>query len=157
MKGDKLIMYDIKKILVPVDGSPASIKASERAIEIAKKYGSEITFLSVANTPDMFNIGDYSFRVHYNYDNVVNNHKLAQAEILDKVIEGLDIEGVKFEKKVVSGEPAEEIIRMAHDCQYDYIVMGRRGFSKFTRFFVGSVTQRVIAESPCAAVIVVNE
>ena len=150
-------MNDIKKILVPVDGSPASKRASERAVEIARKYGSDITFVTVANTPDMFNVGDYRFKVHYNYDNVINNNKKIQAEMLDSVIGELDIEGINFDKKVVSGEPAEEIIRIAKDCEYDYIIMGRRGFSKFTRFFVGSVTQRVIAESPCAAVIVVKE
>ena len=150
-------MYDVKKILVPVDGSPASKKAAERAVEIAKKYGSDITFVTVAKTPDMANVGDFTFRIHYNYDNVINNHKVVQAEMLDKFIDGLDIEGINIEKKVVSGEPSDEILKIANDCEYDYIIMGQRGFSKFTRFFVGSVTQRVIAESPCAAVIVVKE
>ena len=150
-------MYDIKKILVPVDGSPASKKAAEKAIEISKKYGSDITFVSVATTPDMFKYGDYRYKEDYNFEAVMGNLKTQQVEMLDNVIGGLDTEGINFEKEIVVGEPSEEILKMANDCEYDYIVMGRRGYSKVTRFFVGSVTQRVIAESPCAAVIVVKE
>ena len=150
-------MNDVKKILVPVDGSDASKKAAEKAIEIARKYGSDITFVSVATTPDMFRYGDYRYKIDYNFEGVMENNKRMQAEMLDNVISGLNIEGVNFEKKVVAGEPSDEILKIANSCEYDYIVMGRRGYSKITRFFVGSVTQRVIAESPCAAVIVVKE
>ncbi len=150
-------MNDVKKILVPVDGSEASKKAAEKAVEIAKKYGSEITFVTVAATHDMFKYGGYRYQEDFNYDNIVGNLKKTQAEMLDNVIDGLDMEGINYEKEVVAGEPSEEILKMAHNCAYDYIVMGRRGYSKITRFFVGSVTQRVIAETPCAAVIVVKE
>lgn len=150
-------MNDVKKVLVPIDGSDVSKKAAEKAVEIAKKYGSDITFVTVATTPDMFKYGDYRYKIDYNYDSIMENNKKMQAEMLDNVISGLNIEGVNFEKEIVAGEPSDEILRIANSCEYDYIVMGRRGYSKVTRFFVGSVTQRVIAESPCAAVIVVKE
>ena len=37
----------MKKILVPIDGSLSSKKAAEQAIDLARLFGSEITFLSV--------------------------------------------------------------------------------------------------------------
>ncbi|MGI9462359.1 MAG: universal stress protein, partial [Aestuariivirgaceae bacterium] len=37
----------IKKILVPVDGSPHSVKAVELASDLASKYGAEIILLHV--------------------------------------------------------------------------------------------------------------
>ena len=50
----------------------------------------------------------------------------------------------------------EVILDEARKESYDLIVMGKRGLSKITRFFIGSVTQRVLADAPCP-VLVVNE
>ena len=41
---------NMKKILVPIDGSPASENAAEKAVELAKKYNSEVSFVSVVDT-----------------------------------------------------------------------------------------------------------
>ncbi|HBV68623.1 MAG TPA: universal stress protein, partial [Clostridiales bacterium] len=37
---------------------------------------------------------------------------------------------------------------------FDLIVMGNRGLPKFKRFFVGSVTQKVISEAPCPVLVI---
>jgi len=52
------------------------------------------------------------------------------------------------------GEPFEKIVETAKNGNYDLIVMGNRGFSKIKRFFVGSVTQRVISEAPCPVLVI---
>ena len=61
---------------------------------------------------------------------------------------------IAIKKVVVPGEPHEEIINYAEKENCDLIVMGRRGFSKVKRFFIGSITQRVIADSPCPVLVV---
>ena len=76
------------------------------------------------------------------------------AKILESIIVQLELDGIKYEKIVVPGEPYEEILKVAGKFEYDYIVMGRRGFLKITRFFVGSVTHKVISESPCPVIVV---
>ena len=147
-------MSDIKKILVPIDGSAASRKAAERAVSIAKKNDSEITFVTVAAVPDLYRYGDMRFRVEKSYGDIVNNAKELETKMIDKFLDELNIEGINFEKIVVVGEPYEEILKIANESIYDYIVMGRRGYSKITRFFIGSVTQRVISEAPCPVIVV---
>lgn len=52
----------MKKILVPIDGSSASKTAAEKAVDIAKKYGSEVTFLKMVDIP-----------VFANYSEIGNN------------------------------------------------------------------------------------
>ncbi|HBC32472.1 MAG TPA: universal stress protein, partial [Clostridiales bacterium] len=52
------------------------------------------------------------------------------------------------------GEPYSKIIEAARNDNIDIIVMSNRGFSKVKRFFVGSVTQKVIAEAPCPVLVV---
>ncbi len=145
----------MKKILVPIDGSPASLNAADKAVELAKKYSSEVIFLSVVDT-----------RFTYTYDvggiisipmdkpNFTQQLMNLQSEILDFYFTKFNSPEIIIKKVVLSGEPNEEIIKYASIEKCDLIVMGRRGFSKVKRFFVGSITQRVIADSPCPVLVV---
>lgn len=145
----------MKKIIVPVDGSLASVKAAEQAVIIARKFDSEITFLNIEDIPS------------YVYDNSAINIKIEYAKMkevvikhhedfLDSFVANLDTSGISVKKIILHGEPYEEILQYAKDENCDLIVMGRRGYSKIKRFFLGSVTQRVLSDAHCS-VLVVNE
>lgn len=144
----------MKKILVPIDGSNASIKAAEKAIELAKKFDSTITFISVALKPEIDAYHLHGIQVNPDYHSFKNTIVEYEAKLLENVLNKINLEGVTFDKKLVQGEPYEEIVKAATDLECDLIVMGRRGFSKIKRFFVGSVTQRVISDAPCQVLVV---
>jgi nucleotide-binding universal stress UspA family protein len=147
----------MNKILVPVDGSAASEKAAIKAVQIARKYGGDIVFLSVADVRGKFAyMGDGVVTLPVNHAQISAMLLENQTKMLD-VFEGIvNTEGVKVEKKVLAGVPYEEIIKYADENKTDLIIMSRRGYSKVRRFFVGSITQRVIADAPCP-VLVINE
>lgn len=146
----------MKKILVPIDGSPVSIIAAEKAVELAKQNNSELRFITVVKVPDVVRYGEEG--IGYVVDYTKSNAELTkqQTKMLDNIIAEIDCSGIAFEKKVLLGEPYEEILKYADEENCDFIVMGRRGFSKIKRFFIGSVTQRVISNS-CCPVLVINE
>jgi nucleotide-binding universal stress UspA family protein len=77
--------------------------------------------------------------------------------LLDSLTEELDFGDAKIEKAVLVGEPYHMILETAKGISADLIVMGNRGFSKIKRFFVGSVTQRVISEAPCPVLVIHTE
>jgi nucleotide-binding universal stress UspA family protein len=77
--------------------------------------------------------------------------------MLDDFLAKMDTTGVPFTKVVLEGEPSVEILKFAEKEKFDLILMGRRGFSKLRRFFIGSVTQRVIADAPCPVYIMHEE
>lgn len=79
-----------------------------------------------------------------------------QTKILDEFVEKLDLTGIKTEKRIAMGTPSEEIADAAEEMGADLIVIGRRGYSRIKRFFVGSVSQRVVSEAHCP-VLVVND
>jgi nucleotide-binding universal stress UspA family protein len=56
--------------------------------------------------------------------------------------------------EVVWGDPAEEIIRLAHIHSADLIVMGSRGLTGVNRVLQGSVSSQVVADSPCSVLVV---
>lgn len=74
--------------------------------------------------------------------------------LLNAIVSKLDFSGIKVETQVLLGDPYTKIIETAKNDKSDMIVMSNRGFSKIKRFFVGSVTQRVISEAPCPVLVV---
>ncbi len=147
----------MKKILIPVDGSAASIKAAKTAAELAEKDGSSLTIVTVVDEVGYGTaIGDIPITKDYTITNIqhMRDENLENAKkILDKVMQKAVPSNFKAKKKILTGFVAGEIVKEAKAGDYDLIIMGRRGLSNMERFFVGSVTQRVLAETPCAVYI----
>ena len=152
------------KLLVPVDGSNASIGAVKKALELSKQYNFSIKLISVVAEKNS------EYRRHENAWKGVDGSIIAESEELEKqlekkikenaerllnaIISKLDFNGIRVESDVLLGEPYVKILETAKNDKIDMIVMSNRGFSKIKRFFVGSVTQRVIAEAPCPVLVV---
>lgn len=58
------------------------------------------------------------------------------------------------ELEIVSGDPAEEIIRLANIYKADLIVIGSRGLTGVKRILQGSVSSQVVEEAPCSVLVV---
>jgi nucleotide-binding universal stress UspA family protein len=56
--------------------------------------------------------------------------------------------------EVVTGEPAEEIVRLAHIHQADLIVIGNRGLTGLNRILQGSVSSQVVEDAHCSVLVV---
>lgn len=148
----------MKKILATIDGSKISPQVLEKAVDISRHYGSEVTLLKVTEVPTDANYTDYKVYISDSFSagrkKVVKEKLEADRKLLDAIVSNTDTTGVNIEKKVMPGIPYEQILRIAKEGNYDLIIMGRRGLTSLRRFFVGSVTQTVIAEAPCAVLVV---
>ena len=152
------------RLLVPIDGSNASIGAVKKALELARKYNFSIKLISVVAEKNS------EYRRHENAWKGVDGSIISESEELEKqlekkikenaerllnaIVSKLDFSGIKIETEVILGEPYSKILETAKNDKVDMIVMSNRGFSKIKRFFVGSVTQRVISEAPCPVLVV---
>lgn len=58
------------------------------------------------------------------------------------------------ELEIVSGDPAEEIIRVANIHQVDLVILGSRGLTGVNRILQGSVSSQVVSDSPCTVMVV---
>jgi nucleotide-binding universal stress UspA family protein len=118
---------EVKKILIPVDGSAKDEKASQKATMIAKAAHSKIVLLHVQEKsilklkPEIKEIGLQILR---------NASKM--------------IEGTRSEQKLVSGDPAKVIIQTAEQADVDLIVMNSGGHGTLRGFFLGSVSDHVL-------------
>ncbi len=58
------------------------------------------------------------------------------------------------ELEIVTGDPAVEIVRLAHIYQSNLIVIGSRGLTGLKRILEGSVSSQVVADAPCSVLVV---
>ncbi len=148
------------KLLVPVDGSLASYNAVKEAVKIARTYGFGMKLIHVVDHENLtrHRRNEKLWRqvdgsaitgrtAEMGEDSFTDSLRDNGCELLESILDDLDVTDIKVEKEVLFGEPYRVIIDTAEKEGVDLVVMGNRGFSKIKRFFVGSVTQRVIAEA----------
>ncbi len=58
------------------------------------------------------------------------------------------------ELEIVTGDPAEEIIRLANIYHADLIAIGSRGLTGVKRILQGSVSSQVVADASCSVLVV---
>lgn len=58
------------------------------------------------------------------------------------------------ELEIVTGDPAEEIIRLANIYNADLIAIGSRGLTGVKRILQGSVSSQVVEDAPCSVLVV---
>jgi nucleotide-binding universal stress UspA family protein len=151
------------KILVPLDGSEHSLKALERATEIAKKFSGKITLIHVYSVsiqpimlPEPTTLGSPSIPILTGAE--VSRIAEAAREFGNRILrdgeEKVKAEKVQVEKKLVEGHAVEEIVRAATEGNFDLIVIGARGISHIREILLGSVTDGVIHHVHCPVLVV---
>jgi nucleotide-binding universal stress UspA family protein len=148
----------IKKILVPIDGSEHSDKALNYALDLAEKYSADIHLVSVAQpvvaTGPMFltqpTLPPASTAIYVK--EIEDAHKKMLSEALKKAKERKP--HINISKKLVNGRPADKIIEIANEGNFDLIIIGSRGTGGIKEFFLGSVSDRVADEARCPVLLV---
>jgi nucleotide-binding universal stress UspA family protein len=137
----------MKKIVVGVDGSQASMNALKYAARMAKLIGGEIVGINVINEP--------SYREYYK--DISNKLKNEAEAILKKARAEVEKQGVVITTRVDIGAPDDMLAEAANaDQDVSMIVVGssRRG----SRIFVGSkshaLMNHMVAGLQCPVVVV---
>jgi Universal stress protein UspA and related nucleotide-binding proteins len=138
----------IKKILIPIDGSEHSKKGLEFGLAIAENAHAEVTILEVIE--EFGPLPGYYEAPPPNIDRV----KWVAEQRFEKIHPILEETKVKWKRRVEEGYAAEAIIRIAEEDKFDLIVIGSRGMGFFSRFLLGSVSDRVVHHAPCSVLVV---
>lgn len=140
-----------KNILVPVDGSPFSIRALREAMKVAWSEGGRLILLGVVELPVAGFEGYQEFSVNLELE---EQFSLRLKSILEQEAEKLKKEGVTVDTIVRTGNPADEIVSLASSEKADLVVMTTHGRRGFMRFMLGSVAEKVVRTSPCSVLVV---
>ena len=139
-------MREIKKILLPIDFSGASIKILQYAIFVAEKYNAKIFIVYVKDYPYTIS-GLPPSRLDDDYEE--HMIRLAKEKMASFLEDNKDPIPVSFESSVLFGHAAERIISYAEMESFDLIIIGTHGHKGFKKMLIGSVAEKVIKLAPC--------
>jgi nucleotide-binding universal stress UspA family protein len=130
------------KILLPVDGSPCAVRATQMLIEMIGWYreAPSIEVLSVhLPVPRVPNLGSFVSK-----EMIQKYYADECAAMLAPTLKLLDAAGVPYVSHALTGPIAETIVEKAKESGSNMIFMGTRGMSALANMALGSVTTRVL-------------
>ncbi len=144
-----LKIENIRKILLPTDGSDYSMRAAEYAVSVAKMVGGEITAVFVIDTVVLDQISRLTER-----ESAERDLKNDGERYLRYIVNIAQKEGIKATSLIAKGRPFEQILHLAKGLKADLIVMGTYGRRGAERILIGSVAERVIEYATCPVLVV---
>ncbi len=145
----------LDRILVPVDFSPCSKEAARHALDIAGHYDASVEFIHAFEAPHhareaMVVAPDQPTLTMNDY---LRNQAQGMLDALVAETEGTD--DVSHAAHIVAGAAHTAIVERARETRVHLIVMGTHGHAGSLKHrLVGSVVDRVLAESPCPVLVV---
>jgi nucleotide-binding universal stress UspA family protein len=149
-----------KSILVPHAGTLAGDKALKHAIHIAKLSSSEVILLHVIeNFPHIPVFSLHAFqaaKIKKEIAKVTQEMKTVMEKEMLKRIDVCKINGIKSNLKVVTGLPAEEILKIVKNQKIDLIIMAKRRKLKGIKglLTMGSVSRKIIENTACPVLMI---
>ena len=149
-------------ILVPLDGSEFGDKALPLAQDLAKSSGATIHLIQVISRQPEFEAmhsrgGESPTVLEMEIDSarrLIDARTTRGKGHLEAVATQLQSDGIKVETAIREGAADENIVEYAKERGIDLIVMSTHGHGALRRFFIGSVTDRVIRSCETPVLIV---
>jgi len=145
----------IRRVLVPVDGSHPSWKASALAIDLAKRFEAELIALHVIDPRYKeleIAISPRPGRFKKIITKVIRDARKIVNSVKKKAIE----KNVNVKTDVISNfsSVTKDILEYAKVNKVDVIVIGSRGMTGFKKMLLGSVASGVVTYAHCPVIVV---
>jgi nucleotide-binding universal stress UspA family protein len=138
-------MFPIRTIVHATDFSDSARAALQVACSLARERGARLVILHVQPPPAT--------------TRAVAQAILDEGSYRDELRQGLhgllaEGDAARAEYRVVTGEAAPEILRVAREGPCDVLVLGTHGRTGLRRLLLGSVAEQVVRHAPCPVVTV---
>jgi nucleotide-binding universal stress UspA family protein len=133
-----------KRIVVGVDGSPASVDALRWAARQAELTQSSVQALITWQVPNQYGDDFYGQQIDW--------ADIAQRALETALTEAGDGTPFGGDQVVFQGHPARSLVDVSHDAEL--LVVGSRGHGGFAGLLLGSVSSYVVAHANCPVVVI---
>ncbi len=139
----------MKKILIAHDGSKSSDRALKRGLEIAERFESTVTVMTVI--PSLY----LTELMEMDRARILQTLSEDAEKMMAKIKAGP--KNIRSLKTVIrQGSPADEILKAAEKMKADMIVTGSHGRHGAQKFLLGSVSSKIIDHASCSVLVVKN-
>lgn len=141
----------LRRLIVPLDGSPLAEHVLPFATELAARSGATLVLLHVvepyvALTPATLGWEHLSLQLD---DAATEAHQERAADYLHAVVERIARPGLTVETVLRTGPIADAILQFAADTDGDLVAMATHGRTGLRRWVYGSVTGKVLRGARC--------
>lgn len=139
---------EIKRILWPTDFSDNAAKALPYVVDLAQKYGASVLALHVTEPVNRYEVMADLTSSTSEVQRIYERAKQVSTERLYETCAEHLGQCMLMDKRIVTGDPAEEIIKAVEGENIDLVVMATQGHTGIKRWAFGSVAEKVAANSP---------
>jgi len=139
-------MLSLPRILAPIDFSERSPGAARYAGRLACHFHSELTLMHVVDS-SAYEVSAYEFTGPV--VSTLPTERRSEAEGLLANFLPDEFRNMNVRRIVLSGDPAGEIVELAHSERASLIVIPTHGYGPFRRFILGSVSAKILHDAEC--------
>jgi nucleotide-binding universal stress UspA family protein len=144
-------MLKIEKILFPSELREYSLKTLPFVLSMSEKFNSTIYLLHVIE--DISKWGGF-YIPHISLDLYQEEAMEAAEKFMDQVC-NQQMQGCpNFQRRILSGDPAAEILKTIESENIDLVVMGTHGYKGLEHAIFGSTAEKVVKKSPVPVMVV---
>ena len=137
----------IQRVLVGLDGSPASLRALDWAIRWSGQTEAELHSLSIEE------IGNHAGAV-LPMDDEKEWSESRYAGIIRRAQDLAAASGMALHPHVAIGHEVKALVQFCRDQQFDLLVIGRNGYSAMSDEHMGGTCFGLVQHAPCPVVVV---
>jgi len=145
----------MKKILVPTDFSPQAENALKVAVEMARRFDSEIFLLHMLELP-LVNTNSVIGNSTNELPEALFFMKLAKKRFKELMSQDY-LKGIKVHETVEFHQAFEGIMEISQKYSCDIIIMGSHGATGLKEIFIGSNAEKVVRNSTIPVMIIKND
>lgn len=133
----------IKKILVPIDLSSSTQLQLDFASSLARQYGAAVSLVHVHESPHHFAGGSFVDAPAPDTSQIAAEFKQVR----------LPESSTPAEHVLLAGNPADEVVRLADEGQYDLLILGSHGRTGLARVLMGSIAESIVRRVRCPVIV----
>jgi nucleotide-binding universal stress UspA family protein len=138
-------MLEIKRILFPIDFTENSSKFLPYVLTVSEKCDGMICLLHVVED---FSKWDGFYIPHIPLERYHEEALKGAEKTMNKVCEEQLQSCPNFQRKILFGDPAQEILKAIEEESIDLVIMGTHGRKGLEHVVFGSVAETVVKKSP---------
>ncbi len=136
-----------KRILFAHNATPAAERALLYVEHLARVEEAEVIVLHVYEKPSRY-------AATHGYEELLAALEAVAQEVVNDATTELQREGIEARGIITAGDPARQIIDIAHQEEVSLIVLGTRGPSNVKELLLGEVSAEVLRYAHCPVLLV---